>query len=56
MSRDEIAVEMPRADPTFPQEHLATALEVANLPSVQFALVAALHHAAEAQGMANVAE
>ena len=36
--------------------YLATALEEANLPGGQFALLAALRHIAEAQGMASVAE
>ena len=36
--------------------YLATALEEANLPGGQFALLAALRHMAEAQGMASVAE
>jgi len=36
--------------------YLATALEEANLTGGQFALLAALRHIAEAQGMASVAE
>ena len=46
-----------RANPTFSQVNLAAALEGANLPGGQFALLAALRYiVAEAQGMANVAE
>jgi probable addiction module antidote protein len=53
---DETVVEMLKADPEMADVYLATALEEANLPGGQFALLAALRHIAEAQGMANVAE
>ena len=36
--------------------YLATAVEEVNLPGGQFALLSALRHIAEAQGMAAVAE
>lgn len=53
---DETVVEMLKADPKMANVYLATALEEANLPGGQFALLSALRHIAEAQGMANVAE
>jgi probable addiction module antidote protein len=53
---DETVVEMLKDDPEMADVYLATALEEANLPGGQFALLAALRHIAEAQGMANVAE
>src|SRR5665647_530460 len=53
---DETVVEMLKADPELADIYLATALEEANLPGGQFALLAALRHIAEAQGMASVAE
>lgn len=53
---DETVVEMLKADPEMADVYLATALEEANLPGGQFALLAALRHIAEAQGMASVAE
>jgi len=53
---DETVVVMLKADPKIADVHLATALEEANLHGGQYALLAALRHIAEAQGMANVAE
>jgi probable addiction module antidote protein len=53
---DEAMVEMLKADPAFADVYLATALEEATLPGGQFALLAALRHIAQAQGMAVVAE
>lgn len=53
---DETVVEMLKADPEMADAYLATALEEANLPGGQFALLAALRHIAEVQGMANVAK
>lgn len=53
---DETVVELLKADPEMADLYLAAALEEANLPGGQFALLAALRHIAEAQGMANVAE
>ncbi|MGQ0710054.1 MAG: addiction module antidote protein [Rhodoferax sp.] len=54
-AHDETVVEMLKADPEMADVYLAAALEEANLPGGQFALLAALRHIAEAQGMANVA-
>ena len=56
VSHDEVVVNMLKADPEMAPVHLAAALEEANLPGGQFALVAALRHIAEAQGIAKVAE
>ena len=53
---DEAMVEMLKADPELADIYLATALEEATLPGGQFALLAALRHIAQAQGMAVVAE
>lgn len=53
---DETVVEMLKADPEMADVYLATALEEVNLPGGQFALLAALRHIAEAQGMAKVAQ
>lgn len=54
-THDETVVEMLKADPEMADVYLAAALEEANLPGGQFALLAALRQIAEAQGMANVA-
>lgn len=56
VSHDEVVVDMLKAAPEMADVYLATALEEADLPGGQFALVAARRHIAEAQGMANVAE
>lgn len=56
ISHDEVVVNILKADPEMADEYLATALEEADLPGGQFALLAALRHIAEAQGMANVAD
>ena len=53
---DEAMAEMLKADPELADVYLATALEEATLPGGQFALLAALRHIAQAQGMAVVAE
>jgi probable addiction module antidote protein len=53
---DESVVDMLKADPELADAYLAAALEEASLPGGQFALLAALRHIAEAQGMAQVAE
>jgi probable addiction module antidote protein len=55
-SNDDAMVEMLKADPELADIYLATALEEASLPGGQFALLAALRHIAQAQGMALVAE
>lgn len=54
-SHDDTVVEMLKADPEFANEYLVTALEEAELPGGQTALLAALRHIAEAQGMSAVA-
>lgn len=56
VSHDEVVVDMLKADPEMADVYLATALEEADLPGGQFALVAALRHIAEAQGTTSVAE
>ncbi len=55
-SHDAAVVEMLKADPDFANEYLAAALDEADQPGGQAALLAALRHVAEAQGMATVAE
>jgi probable addiction module antidote protein len=55
ISHDEVVIGMLKADPNFANEYLAAALEEADLPGGQFALLAALRHIAEAQGMSAVA-
>lgn len=49
-------VQLLQADPELSDVYLATALEEASLPGGQFALLAALRHIAQAQGMSVVAE
>lgn len=53
---DEAVVEMLKADPEFADTYLAAALDEADQPGGQSALLAALRHVAEAQGMAAVAQ
>ena len=53
---DAAVVELLKADPDFANEYLAAALEESDEPGGQAALLAALRHVAEAQGMAAVAE
>ena len=53
---DAAVVELLKADPEFANEYLAAALDEADEPGGQAALLAALRHVAEAQGMAAVAE
>lgn len=53
---DDAVVELLRDDPAFADEYLAAALDEANEPGGREALLAALRHVAEAQGMAAVAE
>jgi probable addiction module antidote protein len=55
VSHDEAVVAMLKADPDFANEYLATALEEAEQLGGQVALLAALRHIAEAQGMSAVA-
>ena len=54
-SHDDTVVAMLKADPDFANEYLAAALEESALSGGQFALLAALRHIAEAQGMTAVA-
>jgi len=49
-------LEMLKADPAFANEYLAVALEEADQAGGQKALLMALRHIAEAQGMSSVAE
>ena len=53
---DEAVVELLRDDPAFADEYLAAALDEADQPGGREALLAALRHVAEAQGMSAVAE
>jgi uncharacterized protein (DUF4415 family) len=55
-THDEVVVDMLKADPEMADVYLETALEEADLPGGQFALVAAMRHIAVAQDMASVAE
>lgn len=55
VSHDEVVIGMLKADPDFANEYLATALEEVDLLGGQAALLAALRHIAEAQGMSAVA-
>lgn len=54
-SHADTVVAMLKADPDFANEYLAAALEEAELPGGQTALLAALRHIAEAKGMSAVA-
>lgn len=56
VSHDEVVVDVLKVDPDMADMYLETALEEADLPGGQFALLAALRHIAEAQGMTNVTE
>lgn len=49
-------VELLRDDPAFADEYLSAALDEADQPGGREALLAALRHIAEAQGMAAVSE
>ncbi len=53
---DEAVVELLRNDPAFVDEYLCAALDESDLPGGREALLLALRHVAEAQGMAQVAE
>ena len=55
-NHDAAMVELLRQDPTFADEYLAVALEEIDQPGGREALLLALRHVAEAQGMAQVAE
>lgn len=53
---NDAVVELLREDPSFSGEYLAAAMEEADQDGGLEALLAALRHVAEAQGMAAVAE
>ncbi len=53
---DDAVVELLREDPSFANEYLGAALEEANQAGGREALLTALRHVAEAQGMAAVAK
>lgn len=55
-SHDEVVVEMLKADPEFADDYLAAALEEIEQPGGHQAMMTALRHVAESQGMANVAK
>ena len=55
-SHDQTVIELLQADPHFADIYLETALEEVNEQGGQYALLAALRHIAEAQGMTKVAE
>ncbi len=53
---DDAVVELLRDDPAFTDEYLSAALDEADQPGGREALLAALRHIAEVQGMTAVAE
>ena len=53
---DEAVVELLREAPAFADEYLSASMEAIDEPGGQEALLQALRHVAEAQGMAKVAE
>ena len=53
---DDAMVELLHEDPAFADEYLSAALDEASEPGGRKALLAALRHIAEAQGMSAVAE
>jgi probable addiction module antidote protein len=53
---DQTVIDMLRDDPEFMDEYLSVALDEIDQPGGQAALLAALRHIAEAQGMGNVAK
>ncbi len=53
---DDAVVELLREDPAFADEYLSAALDEAGEPGGREALLSALRHVAEAQGMSAVAE
>lgn len=55
-SHHEVVVELLRADPEFAKAYFTAALEETEQPGGHRAMLTALRHIAEAQGMANVAE
>ncbi len=55
-SHDDTVVDLLKADPAFANEYLSVALDEVDQPGGHHALLTALRHIAEAQGMAAVAE
>ncbi len=55
-SHDEAVIDMLKADPDFANDYLAVALEEADHSGGQQAMLSALRHIAEAQGMSAVAQ
>lgn len=55
-SHDDVVIDLLRSDPEFANQYLATAIEEAYLLGGQQALMMALRHIAEAQGMSDVAQ
>lgn len=55
-THDQTVIELLRNDPGFVDDYLAAALDEVDQPGGQVALLTALRHVAEAQGMANVAQ
>jgi probable addiction module antidote protein len=55
-THDDVIAGLLRDDPEFAAEYVNTALSEADQPGGQAALLLALRHVAEAQGMAGVAE
>ncbi len=53
---DDAVLELLREDPAFADEYLSAALDESNQPGGRDALLTALRHIAEAQGMSAVAE
>ena len=53
---DDAVVELLREDPSFADEYIAAAMEESDLEGGREALLSALRHVAEAQGMTSVAE
>lgn len=53
---DQTVIELLREDPAFADEYLSAALDAVDEPGGREALLSALRHIAEAQGMAAVAE
>jgi probable addiction module antidote protein len=53
---DQTVIELLREDPSFAGDYLSAALDEVNEPGGREALLAALRHVAEAQGMAAIAE
>ena len=55
-THDQVVIDLLQSDPEFANEYLSAAIEEANLPGGQQALLLALRHIAEAQGMSDVAQ